>query len=452
MAPGARAGVLAVLAGALLLSQPVLAQTAAQKETMARANELLQRSAFAQAYQILAPLEDELAGNIDFDYMLGVAALDSGRPDKATIAFERVIATNPNFAGARLDMGRAYFQLGDLPRARAEFETVLRQDPPEAARKTVEQYLATIAQAERAQQRSLRAYVEGTLGYDSNVNFSTTQSNINLNPAIFGPGANVQLTANNVAQKSGFGTVAAGAEFVHKLAPRFAYLVGADWRKRDNFKQDTFDYENREVRAGVTVGEQQNQLRVIGSAGRYYLDAAYNRNVAGIGADWRYTFDPSNQINVFTQYSRTRFTDAAVKVNSYDAATHGIGGLHVFGDGRTAVFAAYYLGKERDTDGRADGSKSFQGGRAGGQYRAREDMDLFASLTYQESDFGRQNLLLGVTRKDKLTDFSAGLNWRFLRDWTLRPALSHSRNDSNLATNWYKRTEVSVTVRRDFDF
>jgi hypothetical protein len=39
-----------------------------------------------------------------FDYLLGIAALDSGKPDRATIAFERVLAVNPNFAGARLDL------------------------------------------------------------------------------------------------------------------------------------------------------------------------------------------------------------------------------------------------------------------------------------------------------------------------------------------------------------
>ena len=51
-------------------------------------------------YTLLAPYEDEMAGNVDYDYLLGIAALDSGQPDKASLALERVLAVNPNAAGA----------------------------------------------------------------------------------------------------------------------------------------------------------------------------------------------------------------------------------------------------------------------------------------------------------------------------------------------------------------
>src|SRR5260221_6187151 len=96
----------AALALALLAAGfPALAQQA----DIARAKALVDQGKPAEAYEILAPLEDKLSGDVEFDYLLGVAALDSGKPDRATLAFERVLAVNPNFAGARLDMARAYF-------------------------------------------------------------------------------------------------------------------------------------------------------------------------------------------------------------------------------------------------------------------------------------------------------------------------------------------------------
>ena len=105
---------------------------------LARAEGLMKEGKAAEAYTLLEPFEFEQSGDIKFDYLLGIAALDSGKPDKATIAFERVLAVDPNFAGARIDMGRAYFQLGDFTRAKTEFETVLTQNPPPAAKVTID--------------------------------------------------------------------------------------------------------------------------------------------------------------------------------------------------------------------------------------------------------------------------------------------------------------------------
>ncbi len=113
-----------------------------------KADALMKQGKPAEAYSLLEPFEFQLSGNVRFDYLLGIAALDSGRPDKATLAFERVLATDPNFTGARIDMGRAYFQLGDYTRAKAEFETVLTQNPPPAARATINNYLAAIEKQE----------------------------------------------------------------------------------------------------------------------------------------------------------------------------------------------------------------------------------------------------------------------------------------------------------------
>ena len=103
-----------------------------------KADALMKQGKAAEAYSLLEPFEFEQSGNIRFDYLLGIAALDSGKPDKATLAFERVLAVDPNFAGARVDMGRAYYQLGDFTRAKTEFETVLTQNPPPAAKATID--------------------------------------------------------------------------------------------------------------------------------------------------------------------------------------------------------------------------------------------------------------------------------------------------------------------------
>src|SRR3989338_4003069 len=67
----------------------------AKEEVLRDAEALVKAGKPAAAYALLAPLEAARSGEARFDYLLGVAALDSGKPDKAVLAFKRVLATNP---------------------------------------------------------------------------------------------------------------------------------------------------------------------------------------------------------------------------------------------------------------------------------------------------------------------------------------------------------------------
>lgn len=420
----------------------------AQQAEVRRADQLMKEGRAAEAFAILDPLEDKLAGDVEYDYLLGISALDSGKADRATIAFERVLAVNPNFAGARLDLARAYFQLGDLDRAKNEFETVRGQDPPEGARQTIARYFELIEQAQRAKRRQLRAYAEYTIGRDTNVNNSTSQAQVGI-PAL----GNIVFTLNptNVKREDSFNSIAAGVDYLEQFEPWFALFAGADYKQRANFTQDTFDNSGLEGRAGISLGESSNQLRLGTSGGRYTLDNRGNRSTQGFNGEWKYQVDPANQFNAFSQLLRVRFSDPATQINSFDQATSGLGWLHIVGEGRAAVFGNYFFGKERDTEGRADGAKRFDGIRVGGQLMLRENLDMFAVASMQSGKYQRQNAAFLIKRADDQSDFVVGLTWRFAKDWSLRPQLLHSRNTSNIPLFAYERSELSFTVRRDFN-
>ena len=63
----------------------------------------------SEAYAIMAPEEENFSGNIDVDYIFAIAALDSGNVEKSISIFDRILSINPKFAGARIDLARAYF-------------------------------------------------------------------------------------------------------------------------------------------------------------------------------------------------------------------------------------------------------------------------------------------------------------------------------------------------------
>lgn len=100
-----------------------------------RAAALLKRNDARAAYTLLLPLESQRAGDPEYDYLLGIAALDAGDPERAVFALERVLALQPENLQARAEIARAYLAMGEREAAKREFEAVrARRVPPRGAR------------------------------------------------------------------------------------------------------------------------------------------------------------------------------------------------------------------------------------------------------------------------------------------------------------------------------
>jgi tetratricopeptide (TPR) repeat protein len=437
--------------GFLVLSMLVpvgLAQAQAQAPAdLPRAETLIRSGRADEAWKLLSPHEFVQAGREDFDYLLGVAALDSGRADRATLIFERVLTVNPNHAAARLDMARAYFALGDFARARAEFESVLRFDPPKAARETIERYLAAIDERGREGKTRLAGYVEATLGSDSNVGSSTAQG------SVFVPlfGVDFALAPSSIKARDDYLSVGAGAELLYDLGSGLKLVAGADFKQRSNFSLDALDSRYVDLRAGLQKDFGKDTLRVALGANRYDLDLASYRRIGSLNAEWRHHADELTQYSVFAQQSAIRYIRQETQTNSADQTLAGFGGVRALDAGGQYIgFASVFGGEEKAVQGRADGDKRFLGARAGLQKVLRQDADLFASLTLQDGRYQQENVLFVGRRREAQYDLSLGVNWRIDADWSLRPQVTYTRVDSNFSLYDYDRYETSITLRRDF--
>ncbi|MDD2700123.1 MAG: tetratricopeptide repeat protein [Sideroxydans sp.] len=416
-------------------------------QLLKEAEALLNAGKPEEAYQLLSAKDFEYSGNQQFDYLLGIAALDSGHPDKATLAFERVLAIDPNFAGARLDMARAYFHLGDLPRAKTEFESVMKQEPPEAARITIEKYLAAIESAEDARKTRYSAYVEGAIGRDTNANNSTSQSDVAV-PA-FG---DLVFTLNPTSLKTPatYFTAATGGEVTRMFNEQWSAYGGLDLRQRNNNKMHDFDSGGLDVRAGAAFAAGDEVFRLGVTWGFYEQAHVKNRNAAGLTGSWQHNFGSNDQLNLFGQYSRNRYSETTYQVNDFNQSVIGAGILHLMGDGTTVLFASLNGLKEAAVNDRADGSKVGFGLRFGGQMTFAEAWAVFVSAGYQRGRYDKENLAFLTKRDDEQYDAVLGSNWTFAKSWSLRPQLTYTRNKSNIAIYSFDRVDASLAVRRDF--
>lgn len=419
---------------------------------LGKANALLKAGRAQESYTLLAPHEYEMAGNIDYDYLLGIAALDSGKPDKASLALERVLAVNPDYVGARLDLARAYFALADYERAKTEFETVQAQNPPPAAKTVIEQYLTAIDKKTRPS-TTVAGYLEGSVGYDTNVNTSTATSQVFI--PLFG--ASLTLDSTSTAARDNYLSLGGGLEITHPVKAGFSLFAGMDARKRQNFSKDTFNTDSLDGRLGLNIDEGANTFRLAVQKGVYDIDDRLNRRLDGVAGEWRHTLDPRNILSVFGQYGRLRYGhdkgDNDLSYNDVDQSVVGVGWLRSLDDyGRNIVFASIYGGDENTVSDptRIDGDQKFWGIKLGGQTALGENLEAVGSIGFKDGRYQTSNLLIMDYRHDSQYDLTLGLNWKPIQNWVVRPQIAYTRNDSNSGLNDYDRTDASVTVRHEF--
>lgn len=426
-----------------------VAQSWAQRATpdVARAEALVRAGKAAEAFALLEPYEFDYSGKLDFDYWYGVAALESARPDKATLALERALAVNPDFVAARLDLARSYFALGDMERARTEFGTVMAQNPPAPARLTIERYLAEIDRRTQVRRTRWAGYLEGTIGRDTNVNNSTSQSSISV--PLFG--LSFQLAPTSIKTPDNYVIGGGGVEVTRSVTDSLGVFAGLDYRQRINLRQDTFDYNKYDGRAGVQYSLDRNTYRMALSYGQYYLDHSYNYENHGFSVEWRRAVDERNVASLFGLHNRLRFPDPSLQANNVNQPIGGVSWLRSLNqEGSTYVLGSTFYGYERDTDSRVDGDRKFWGVRTIGQYGFDDKLDVFATASAQLGDYEKLNFLFQAFRKDRQYDAAVGMNYHIDRNWTLRPQLSYTRNQSNIQTYDYERYDFSFTLRRDF--
>jgi tetratricopeptide (TPR) repeat protein len=438
---------------------PAAQATERSAPDLARAEALLRAGQIAAAWQLLEPHEAVWAGEQNFDYLLGLAALESGQFSRASFILERVVGVNPDHAAARLDLARALYAGGDLERAKLEFTAVRQYNPPEAAEQTIRRHLDAIEQQVTAGKVRLTGYAEIGFGTDSNVNAGVTSGEY------FMPILNANLESR--ARRTRYGNAAAGLEVVLPDTPEREFFGGIDMRRRhhqhltvDSTRAtDYYDTRGLDVRLGVQQKlDAQNALRFTSGLSRQTLDdqQPYRRSQS-LQAEWRHSVDSSLQGSLWLMGQRNRYGSVDGTSFRQYGGNQGLAGLGVvkgFGEDNSVVAQlTLYAGQERATDiaqGNLDGDKRITGLRLGGQWRIFPALHLLAAVGGSQTRYDLVNTLFLDRRNDILWDASLGAQWRMSDTWSLRPQFAYARSDSNFGAYDYARHDYSLTLRYDF--
>lgn len=428
---------------------PVSAPQPPLADLLARAKSLSSSGKLLDAYELLAGAEDTYIGLIEFDYALGRAALDAGLPDKATLALSRVLALDPNHAGALIDIGRAYLALGNYDQARVTFKTLLGLAPPPAVRAQLQVYLEQARAA--GQDRSPKSdhlqhgYLAAVYGRSSNVNQSPGQSQVFI-PAF---GATYELSNQNLRKADRFAGIMGGADASLPLNGIYSLIVGGDFAERHNNHESAFDLGGLGARVGIAATTQAQLLRFQLFRGRDYLGSSPSRDINAFGLDYSGDLGVNTQLLALTQAGRLRYLPEELKIFDADFDTLEIGVSHKIAGDSTA-FVAISTGHMNDVGGNPSGDRRQLGLRVGADAAILPRLRLIANAAWERGKYDRFDPSFLTERRDFVTNFELALQCALARRTSLRFGLAQMDQRSNISIYEYDRTELSLSLRYDF--
>lgn len=446
-----------------------LACAVACADELTDARELLRRGQPAQAYGLLEPLERTRAGEVDFDYLLGVAAYDSGRHDRAIVAFERALIASPGFFSARFDLARAYFALGADDFAQQEFNRLLAANPTPEGVKAIRDHLAAIEQRRKGPGRRFKAYVEAGGGHDSNLSSTTPDFTTAIGSAFGIPG--VVPTGNSILRSSPFWALGGGVSGAVPIASGFEAIGSLDFKGRNYRRYSEFDYRLADLQLGAAWGRDGTSIQATAVGQAYRQDGAApaplegpaplsDRNSAGINVEARHALGNAWEVFAIAQLMRLRYPSNASQDTNQAYVSAGV--LRATGGWWPGLWlASAFFSKDRAESSYSSADyaspAAIDVGRRTAGLRGYLQRDLGRgaycyllgawSRRVDDAAFARATVI--EIGRDRLAEVSAGAVVPWGR-WSLRPTVTYLRNTSNIEVYSFNRTEGSLAVRYEF--
>ncbi|KPF95453.1 hypothetical protein IP87_16850 [beta proteobacterium AAP121] len=426
----------------LLQALPLTAQ-AAPLDDLRRQVEAGQ---FEQAYST-AQRQPQLLGDVHFDFLFGVAAVNTGRIPEGLLALERHLSAVPANDRARLELARGYFLLGEYTRARSEFEFVLRYNPPAGVRANINGFLQAMQSREAADRRaSARLYVEAGLGHDNNVNGGTFRDELQL---VFGTISLEGSPSRQVADS--YGQVALGGQHQTRVTPRLSVFAGADLDHRGNADETAYNLTNAGVYAGFTQLSAGALWRFTLGSSTLQVGGNRYRSTTQLGLESNLSLAADLSMLGFAQYAEFRHAEAD-RVRDARATTLGV----MFTQGYPQLPGAPSVGlrmswtHEDNQRLRADLDRHVPLVRVFGAMTPMPGMRLSVGLTAYRQIFGGTDIGFGTDRKDSALSADLVASYALDERWSVRGDAVWTRNRSNQDLYDSSRKMVSLKLRYQY--
>jgi len=419
---------------------------------------LLEQGQPQTAFEVASKYEDEWAGEAEFDFYYGVAALESGHPQYASMAFERILMRQDN-PRVRLEFARSLYVLGDLKAARQEFQTVLSVEPPVEVTQRVNIFLSAIDTKLKRQARHWNHQLGWNSGFDSNVN---SAANTSFEATIFGQVPVTLFPSDDTKKQSdAYNEIGLSSTVNVPVSQRLGYFVNAGLEGRMNTSSSHFDSLNVSMGGGGRYQFKQHRFRWPVSVQSLWVDGEESRKLLSVGSEWSLPVGTSRQVSASMQVSGIRFPNNARYIGGIkqadnhqrdlDQAVLGLGLWQNLSSVASTVQGNLMVGLDhargRDSGGNDIYGKTFVALQLAAQYRPWVRHVLQVRLLSQGSEYEEIDPRFPTAvRSDLFTNVSVDWQWLASKKLKYGASFDYSDNHSNLDNYDYDRFKLSIGV------
>jgi hypothetical protein len=431
----------------LVLLPTTLFAAANTTDQMSELVQLVQANKAADAYALAVKMSPAHAGEPDFDFYYGFAALKSGHAGEAAFAFERVLMANPGNGQARLGLAEALFAQQEDLRSQQEFQAVLAQNPPANVVDIAHNYLAAIDRRASRYRTTITGYFELAGGHDNNVNRAPSMGSIPL-----GSGTLI-LGKGEQEESAAFLQPSAGVQVDRPLRPGLNLILGLDGQA--NSYQHTSEYSTIQGsgRVGLRWSNGPQNLTGYIQGQRFTVDNHAYLNSTGLNTTYRYRLEQDLSLHVDASLSKLNYD----QLSALDSrlSTLGIGfdkGWHVawFPQLSVTVMGGNEDPEDNSQQARALASRRLVGADLGMAIAPAQDWTSTLQAYYRRSTYEEATFPFPNAKKENYYSARLATYWHPGPHWQLGPYISYENNDSNIALYSFERTQVGLDARYNF--
>ncbi|MEK6748680.1 MAG: tetratricopeptide repeat protein [Pseudomonadota bacterium] len=428
-------GLVSILAWGLTMT-PVTGIAMTDQELFLEAERLMAMRNYDDAYALLNAQLALLAGDATYDRLLARSALETARPAVALLALERAVVVAPDSIEAHLNMGRAYVELSQWQEAKNEFLSVYGLLTSSEHKHIASTYLQRIDEQMFKRSRTFSAFFELGGGGDNNANAAPRIDkffNFTLND-----------NSRQSASQQLFGRLqgASRVEFSPHLHMSNQIYFAQNWYPQTSFVNNTM------------LGINNVLVNDFGNWANIYSVQGFQTQLVGITNNWgsnlsvmhRRMINPSLFWDVNARYGRVRYV-AGYAIKDNNQTQLGVHGQYLLPlTAPITIDLALQGGQEIPTQSDSPYQRDYVNTHLILSTRDRGS-EYFVQTGFTYNDFPSR--FFGLSRVDRTTDFSLGMNLHLKNSWYLRPSLSTQRNLSSVDLYEYRRTIAGIAIRRD---
>lgn len=408
---------------------------------------------YQQAYDLGLEYRDEWEGDPEFDYVFGLAALESGNTNESVFALERVAATSTD-AGlrslARLELARAYFVTNNLDASENLFNTVLATNPPPNVQQNIEVFLQLIDSRRTAREPSLSWTLSSAIGSDSNANSATSNGLIDT-PLI----GQIELDPAGQETEDNFSSTSLMMAYEYPFNRNQSMNFTLNLAHLDNFDTDQFDIDNVRGELSYNWGNEVHRFKHGISTGKVNLDQNGFQKSFAANSSWQRAGENGWYQSLSGTYTQIRYdTNNGGALNDLRDVDQILltGGVTKIAGPLTHTVSVYTADESPEASVGGDhNGRTFTGLAYSLLYSMNAQHTPFLRTSYQEVEHDSEHpVFFNTKRSGETTSVTLGWFWQVARNFMITGEAAFTDNSSNIPLFDYTRFKYQAGLRYQF--